>query len=627
MKKLIVAEKPSVARDIARVLKVSGKGDGYLESEDYIVTWALGHLVSLCEPDEIDESYKKWRMDALPILPENIPTKVLPKTKSQFGTVKKLMNSKEVASLICATDAGREGELIFRYIYEQAGCTKPFERLWISSMTDTAIKAGFSDLRPSSEYDALYDSARMRSVADWLVGMNASRAFTLRYNALLSIGRVQTPTLALIVGRDNEIENFVPEEYCELRADHGDFTAVWFDPKTNQTRIPNAEESERVRALVEKKTAVITESTREKKSTPPPLLFDLTSLQREANAKLGFSADKTLKVLQSLYETRKLVTYPRTDSRYLPTDMIPKVEKTLRALDESYKPMTEPILRQKLSTSPRIYDNEKISDHHAVIPTGEKRALSTLSPDEKNLYDMVVRRFIAVHYPNYEYESAKIVTECEGQHFKATGVTPLKEGWKALYRDDKQDKEETLPAAGKGETRVIKKAKVEKKKTKPPARMTDAGILDLMENAGKTIDDETLKEQLKKGGIGTPATRAAVIERLIQVGYVQRKGKTLISTEKGRKLIAVAPEQITSAATTGKWEKALGAMAEIPDTELRRQKTDRFLSGIRKFSYFLVDAAKNGRRDIVFPKEEYRAKKRPSAPKKPAAPKAPPDRK
>ncbi len=334
MKTLVVAEKPSVGRDIARVLKANARGEGFLSSDNYIVTWAVGHLVSLKEPDELDEKYSRWNKNDLPILPEEIPLKVLTPTRSQFKVVKQLMNDKDVDKIICATDSGREGELIFRYIYQMAGCKKPFDRLWISSMTDAAIKAGFDSLKPSKDYDGLYASARCRSEADWLVGMNATRAFTLRYNRLLSVGRVQTPTLALIVKRDGEIAAFVPEEYYELTAEFEAWKGVWFDPETKSTHIKDKTTAEEIAKRVKGKTGRVAEVKREQKRVPPQKLYDLTTLQREANRKFGFSADKTLKIAQSLYETHKLITYPRTDSRYLPDDMITKVKHTLSLLPE-----------------------------------------------------------------------------------------------------------------------------------------------------------------------------------------------------------------------------------------------------------------------------------------------------
>ena len=613
-KKLIIAEKPSVARDIARVIGAKSKGEGFLYGGQYIVTWAVGHLVSLCEPGETNPAWVKWNMAQLPMLPDRIPLKVLPKTQSQFNVIKGLMQDEEVTSLICATDSAREGELIFRYIYQMAGCTKPVERLWISSMTDAAIRQGFEELKPASCYDSLYESARCRSEADWLVGMNASRAFSLRYDAHLSIGRVQTPTLNLIVKRDLEIERFVPQDYWEIRANFGDYEGLWVDPKTSQTRCTDEATAQAIKKVVTSQTGAVTESTREHKKLPPPQLYDLTSLQREANRRLGFSADKTLKVAQALYETHKLVTYPRTDSRYLPDDMKPKIAQTLKKLPEPYAAFVgAPEMNLNMHWK-RFYDNSKISDHHAIVPTEKVADLMKLSPDERRLYDMIARRLIAAHYPFYEYESAKVITRVGEHDFKSTGAMPLVEGWKALYRDDKpdkgEDKEPPLPRLEVGDTRRVEKAAVKACKTKPPAPHTDASILNLMENAGRDIEDEALREQMKSSGLGTPATRAATIERLIQMGYARRRGKTIVSTEKGRQLIAVVPEQIASAVTTGKWEKFLSDMASQRDEAERARKSDRFMSGIRRFSVFLVDAAKSAPADVRFEREAPKQWKR-----------------
>ncbi len=594
-KKLIVAEKPSVARDIARVLGVKERGEGCLVGGEYIVTWAIGHLVSLCEPGEVDERWKKWRMADLPMLPGQIPLKVLPGTKDQFAVIKRLMLDKEVASLICATDSAREGELIFRYIYQKAGCKKPVQRLWISSMTDAAIKQGFAELKPAAFYDSLYESARCRSEADWLVGMNASRAFSLAYNAHLSVGRVQTPTLNLIVKRDLEIERFVPNDYWEIRASFGDYEGLWENPDTKDTRCPDEARARAVREAVAGKEGRVAESKVERKRVPPPQLYDLTSLQREANKKLGYSADKTLKLAQSLYETHKLITYPRTDSRYLPDDMKPKIAATLKKLPPAYAPFVNaPELNWQLSGK-RFYDGAKISDHHAIVPTDKTADSSKLTRDEALLFDMIARRLIAAHYPYYEYEAAKVVTTVGEHRFRSNGAMPVTEGWRALYRGDKpEEKEPPLPPLSVGDTRRVQKASVRKCQTKPPAPHTDASILNLMENAGRDIEDEALREQMKSSGLGTPATRAATIERLIEVGYARRKGKTIVSTEKGRQLIAVVPEQIASAVTTGKWEKFLSDLAGQKDADGRAAKSDRFMNGIRRFSVFLVDAAQHG---------------------------------
>ena len=624
MKKLIVAEKPSVGRDIARVLGVRERGEGYLYGEEYVVTWAVGHLVALSEPGECDPRFRQWRMADLPMLPDKIPLKVLPGTRDQFAVIKKLMNSAKIESIICATDSAREGELIFRYIYQMAGCTKPVERLWISSMTDAAIRQGFAELKPAAAYDALYESARCRSEADWLVGMNASRAFSLRYDAHLSVGRVQTPTLSLIVKRDREIEAFVPQDYWEVRANFGDYEGLWINPnprpenpdgkkddkKSPETRVYDKALAEQVKNAVKGRPARVEESTTETKHFQPPQLFDLTSLQREANRKFGFSADKTLKLAQALYETHKLVTYPRTDSRYLPDDMKPKVKKVLGLLPEPYAAMVRSERMNMDMYSKRFYDNSKISDHHAIVPTDRRANLSGLTGDEAKLYDLIVRRLIAAHYPDYVCENARIITAVDGHRFKSTGVMPVDEGWHAVYGEDKSpSKESPLPRLSVGDERRVEKVSVKASKTKPPIPHTDASILNLMENAGRDIEDEALREQMKSSGLGTPATRAAVIERLIQVGYAKRSGKSIVSTEKGRQLIDVVPVQISSAVTTGKWEKALAEMAAFSDESARSAKSERFMSGIRRFSQFLVDAARQAPDSVRFEKEEFKPKK------------------
>lgn len=588
---LIVAEKPSVARDIARVVGARTKADGAFTGGGYVVTWALGHLVALCDPDEIDPRYKRWNAADLPILPENIPTKVLPKTRAQFSIVKKLMKDGEVARIICATDSGREGELIFRLIYEQAGCKKPVSRLWISSMTDQAIREGMKNLKPSAAYDALYQSARCRAEADWLVGMNASRAFTLRYGALLSVGRVQTPTLKLIVQRDQEIALFEPKPYWEIRADFGDYTGLWMDPETKELRALDEALARRVKTEVTGKTGVIAEATRELKRMPPPLLYDLTSLQRDANRLMGLPAAKTLQLAQALYEQHKLLTYPRTDSRFLPRDMIAGAKRAMEALPEGYQPFVKAALDKPKSFG-RVFNDERVTDHHAIIPTGSKADLSRLSEPERKLFDMVARRLIAAYYPDYEYESAELITKVDAHSFKTAGSTPKVEGWRALYRDAPEEAEEPpVPDAAPGETRKVQSVSVKSLKTKPPAPHTDASLLAMMEHAGKLIDDEELRERMKGAGLGTPATRAAVIERLIDVGYIARKGRTVLSTEKGRSLIQVAPEEIASPETTGRWEKALYDIAGQQDKEKMAALTARFMEGIRRYGAFLTEAA------------------------------------
>lgn len=611
-KTLIVAEKPSVGRDIARTLGVKGRGEGAIEGDKYIVTWAVGHLVALCEPDEVNPEWKRWSAAALPMLPDTIPTKVLPKTKSQFTVIKKLMNSPEVERIVCATDSGREGELIFRLIYQKAGCKKPCDRLWISSMTDEAIRAGFASLKPAREYDALYISAKCRSEADWLVGMNATRAYTLRYGALLSVGRVQTPTLNLIVMRDREINAFVPRDYWEIRADFGDYTGLWLDPATRETRCHDEGAAKEIASAVAGREGVVKSCEREKKRTPPPQLYDLTQLQRECNGKLGLSAADALTTAQALYEKHKLITYPRTDSRYLPPDMIPSVKKALASLPVEYAVLAAPLI-EKLPVTGRVYNGAKVTDHHAIIPTG--RALGgNLTPRERGVYDLVVRRLIAAHYPDYHYESTRVITGVDAHDFLTTGTATISEGWRAVYRDSpSQGEDAPLPRLKEGDVRKVVDAAAEKKKTKPPDRMNDASLLKAMESAGRTVDDEELREQMKDSGLGTPATRAAIIERLIEVGYVKRAGKAIVSTEKGDKLISVTPDEIKSPETTGRWEKALTNMARAGEYARAAEAGDRFIKSIHRYAAFLVEAAAKSGDEVVFEREQPGGKRRTSA--------------
>ena len=612
---LVIAEKPSVARDIAKVLKAGQKGDGCLIGEKYIVSWAVGHLVTLAEPEDYDEKYKKWNFSTLPILPDEMKLKAIQQTRSQLKILHHWMNSAEIDSLICATDSGREGELIFRYIYDITKCQKPFERLWISSMTEEAIKEGFATLKDGREYDLLYSSAKCRSEADWLVGMNATRAYTLRYDALLSIGRVQTPTLALIVNKQKEIDAFVAEDYFEVQADFGGYTGMWID-KEEHTRIEKEETAKAIAAKVSGGQATITKVEKEEKKMPPPLLYDLTELQRDCNRKFGFSAKKTLDIAQNLYEKRKMITYPRTDSRYLSDDMKGKIHNTLRRLHElaEYQPYTQP-LSGNITFTKRIIDNSKVTDHHAIIPTDGKLRLDSLTDEEKKVFSMVAARFLSVFYPYYRYETTKVYAEAEAERFLSKGTVVLEEGWQAVEKalvpvavskkKKKDEEEQKLPVLAEGEQRKIEKVTVQKKKTKAPTPYTESSLLSAMENAGRFVEDEALKEQMKDSGLGTPATRAAIIERLLTVGYIVRKGKTLIPTEKGMKLIEVVPVEMSSPQTTGKWEKGLSSISKGNMTE------EKFMASIRRYVQFLIRDAESGRRaDVVFPAEQVRGKRR-----------------
>ncbi|MCD8036530.1 MAG: DNA topoisomerase III [Clostridiales bacterium] len=587
---LVIAEKPSVARDIAKVLKCTEKGDGFLAGNNYIVSWAVGHLVTLCEPEDYDKTLKRWSASSLPIIPETMKLKAIRGSKKQLDILKKLMNSKETDSLICATDSGREGELIFRYIYDYNKCKKPFQRLWISSMTDAAIKEGFANLKDGSEYDLLYSSAKCRSEADWLVGINATRAFTIKYDALLSIGRVQTPTLAMIVNRQKEIDEFVPSKYYEVLADYGNFKGTWTDDKNN-TKLDKRENAEAIAEKVRDKDALITDVTKTAKQTLPPQLYDLTELQRDCNKMYGFSAQKTLDIAQSLYEKRKMITYPRTDSRYLSDDMIPKIKVTMKRLTDSGIFATyaqEVIDMEKLPITKRIVDNKKVTDHHAIIPADNSYRKDSLTADEKKVFGLVALRFIAVFNPPYKYTSTKITAVCGEETFVSKGSNVTDEGWKRLYREvykNNRDGEQILPDVKKGDSVHIVNAEAVEKETKPPAPYNEATLLTAMENAGKNTDDEELKEKLKEYALGTPATRAAIIERLIKVGYIHRKGKILVPDEKGRQLIQIVPEEMKSPVTTGKWEKGLGSIAK------GTMQSEKFMASINRYVYYLVGYA------------------------------------
>lgn len=603
---LVIAEKPSVARDIAKVLNCAQKGDGVIYGEKYMVSWAVGHLVTLCEPEDYDKSLKRWSMDTLPIMPEKMKLKAIRGSKKQLDILKKLMNDKETDSIICATDSGREGELIFRYIYDYNKCRKPFKRLWISSMTDAAIKEGFDNLKDGSEYDLLYASAKCRSEADWLVGINATRAFTVKYDALLSIGRVQTPTLAMIVKRQAEIDNFVPEKYYEVTADYGDFKGTWTDSK-NSTVIKQLSDAQEIASKVEGKDGTVKEVKKTAKQTLPPQLYDLTELQRDCNKMYGFSAQKTLDIAQSLYEKRKMITYPRTDSRYLSDDMIPKIKVIMRRLvnAEIFAGYAQNVIdMEKLPINKRIVDNKKVTDHHAIIPADNSFRKDSLTPEEKKVFGLVALRFIAVFGDPYKYTSTKITVVCEDEKFITKGTTVTDEGWKRLYREvykNSREKENILPDVKENDTVHIEKADVEEKETKPPIQYNEATLLTAMENAGKNTDDEELKEKLKEYGLGTPATRAAIIERLIQVGYIHRKGKNLVPDEKGRQLISIVPDEMKSPVTTGKWEKGLGSISKGD------MQTEKFMASINRYVAYLVQYARGASPDIKI--EDKRKKK------------------
>jgi DNA topoisomerase-3 len=569
MKSLVLAEKPSVAREIARVLKCNIKNKGFIEGPQYVVTWALGHLVTLAEPEDYDQKYKEWRMEDLPMLPEQLKLKVIRQTSQQYQTVSKLMKRNDIKELIIATDAGREGELVARWIMKLSNWKKPFKRLWISSQTDAAILEGFAKLKPGPEYNDLYDAAVCRAEADWLIGLNVTRALTCKYNAQLNSGRVQTPTLAMIVQREDEIKKFVPVNYWSIRADFGDFFADWHGK--DGSRIYDYQQVEALLGKLEKQSARIMQVKRESKSEPAPLAYDLTELQRDANRRLSFSAQKTSSTLQNLYERHKLVTYPRTDSRYLSADIVPTLPSRLKGLAAGpYAETAKKLLVQPYKPTKRLVDDSKVTDHHAIIPTEQPLKLGDLTHDEKSLYDLIVRRFLTVLSPPYRYDQLTVVAGINGEMFYARGKVMKDPGWRSItshQTESEESREDALPeqTLGKleqGEERTIITLKPQKGKTKPPARYTEATLLTAMENPGKFIEDEELRETMKGSGLGTPATRAEIIEKLLHTSYIERSGKELVPTSKGRQLISLVAPELRSPELTAHWEQALTDIAK-----------------------------------------------------------------
>jgi len=570
MKALVLAEKPSVAREIARVLKCNIKNKGFLEGSQYVVTWALGHLVTLAEPDDYDQKYKEWRLEDLPMLPANMKLKVIRKTSHQFQVVKNLMKRSDLKELVIATDAGREGELVARWIMVQANWRKPFKRLWISSQTDVAILEGFANLKTGTAYNNLYDAAVCRAEADWLIGLNVTRALTCKFNAQLTAGRVQTPTLAMIVDREAEIKQFVPVDFWTIRSDFGDYFGDWRNQAGN-SRIFNRTKAEEIIAKIKGHPGVVKEVRTEGKSEQAPLAYDLTELQRDANKRYGFSAQKTLSVLQDLYEQHKLVTYPRTDSRYITSDIVPTLPGRLKSIAVApYTELVKPLLQKPLALTKRFVDNSKVSDHHAIIPTEQMLRLASLTADERNLYDLIVRRFIAVLYPPYRYDQTTLVTVINGENFHSRGKVVKDKGWRAVTsKPSEKDElnedalpEQTFTLHQKGDHKQVKSCKVNSSKTKPPARYNEATLLTAMESPGKFIADEELRESMKGSGLGTPATRADIIEKLLYNNYIERQGKELVPTSKGLQLIKLVAPALKTPELTAQWEQRLSNIAK-----------------------------------------------------------------
>ena len=589
-KSLVLAEKPSVGRDLARVLGARRNGNGCISGDKYVITWALGHLVTLCDHEYYGAQYKTWNLDTLPMLPKKMELNVIKDTSKQYGIVKNLMRDPQINEIIIATDAGREGELVARWIIEKAGIRKPIKRLWISSQTDKAIKEGFAKLQNGSAYENLFHSAKCRAEADWLVGLNVTRALTCKFNAQLSAGRVQTPTLALMTQREDEIRKFVPKDYYTISAKLNGFNATWRDIK-GQVRLYDENAAAEIQKKVKSTDFRVCDLKKDIKRESAPLLYDLTELQRDANKRYGFSAKKTLNIMQKLYEIHKILTYPRTDSRYLTTDIIPTLTERLKSIAIGpYAERAKEIIRNKYTIPKKFADNAKVSDHHAIIPTEQYVNLSNLEADEKYIYDLVVKRFLSAFLGDFVYEQLTVTLKAGNEFFGARGKMVQSKGWKAVYdrqiadNDDSEDeKEQELPPIKRDEIFKAHDVKVINGKTKPPSRYTEATLLSAMEHPGKFIADSKMREIIDStSGLGTPATRAEIIERLLSAFYVERRGNSLVPTSKGIQLINIVPPDLKEPELTAKWERELLAIS--------KGKADRtvFMNNIRSYTTSLV---------------------------------------
>ena len=604
MKSLVIAEKPSVARDIARVLGANQKNGGILEGKNYVVTWALGHLVTLADPEEYDRKYEKWEMATLPMLPKEMKLVVIRQTGRQFSIVKTQLFRKDIGEIIIATDAGREGELVARWILEKAGCHKPIKRLWISSVTDKAIKEGFANLKDGHDYDNLYRAAVARAEADWLVGMNGTRALTCKYNAQLSCGRVQTPTLAMIAKREEEIRKFVPKEYYGISLETQDVKWTWRDEKTKSFRTFSRERAEQIKGRLENDALEITSVEKKAKKTMAPGLYDLTTLQREANLKYGFSAKETLNIMQRLYENHKVLTYPRTDSRYIGKDIVPTIKERLKACGIGpYRKLAGALMNKPVQVNGSFVDDKRVSDHHAIIPTEQFVQLDHMTNEERKIYDMVVRRFLAVLYPASQYEQVTMEAKAAGETFAASGKVIKSMGWKEVYEggadddledeadDEKKLKDQRLPEMKTGTRLKILKTSLNTGKTKPPARFTEATLLAAMENPVKfmeTRDKEAVKTLGETGGLGTVATRADIIEKLFHSFMMEKKGNEIHITSKAKQLLELVPEDLKKPELTADWEMKLSQIAK------GRIRQGDFLHQIRDYTCEIVDEIKTG---------------------------------
>ena len=615
MKSLVLAEKPSVARDIARVLKCHKNLPGAIEGNSYVVTWALGHLVTLADPESYDKKFKEWNMSVLPMIPKKWDLVVIKQTSKQYQHVKTQLFRKDISEIIIATDAGREGELVARWILDKSGCRKPIKRLWISSVTDKAIREGFQNLKDGRKYNNLYYAARSRSEADWLVGINATRALTCKYNAQLSCGRVQTPTLAMIAARETEIRSFKPQDYYGMTLQAGGITWTWQSEKSKSTRSFHKEHLEQLReALTKNRTAGVTSQTnsanrqslqitdvhKTKKKTFSPGLYDLTELQRDANRRFGFSAKETLNIMQRLYENHKVLTYPRTDSRYISSDVVPTIKERLKAINFGpYKTFVPTLLKAPIHTSKSFVDDRKVSDHHAIIPTEEFVQLDHMTNEERKIYDMVVRRFLSVLYSPFEYEQTSMEGKAAGQSFVASGKTVVSAGWKEVYEggstdDDEEEqtlKDQKLPVLKQGEKLPIGSVRLTTGKTKPPAHFTEATLLAAMENPVKYMsskDTQAAKTLGETGGLGTVATRADIIEKLFHTFLMEKRGNEIYLTSKAKQLLDLVPEDLKKPELTADWEKKLS------DISKGKLKQKVFLDGIREYTEEIVGEIKTG---------------------------------
>lgn len=588
---VVLAEKPSVGRDIARVLGCLKKGNGFFEGDKYIVTWALGHLVTLADPEAYDPRYAQWRIEDLPMLPKNLKLEVIKKTSAQYRCVKEQMLRKDVSDIIIATDAGREGELVARWIIEKIGLKKPIKRLWISSVTDKAIKDGFASLKDGRSYESLYASAYARSAADWYVGINATRALTTKHNAQLSCGRVQTPTLAMIALRESEIQAFRPEIFYGLTA-QSDVVLTWFDKASGSAQSFSEERIQSLQTALKGQNAKVAQVDKAHKKQSAPPLYDLTELQRDANKRFGYSAKETLNIMQRLYEQHKVLTYPRTDSRFISTDIVESIKDRLKACGVGpYTSLAFKISKTPIKAQSHFVDDKKVSDHHAIIPTEERPLLSTFSNEERKIYDLVVRRFLAVLLPPFEYEETSLTATIGSEHFRAKGKRIINQGWKEAYDNDYEDDvseggfSAQIPALKVADPLTVKSLKVTKGVTSPPPLFTEGTLLTAMEKPGKFLDasqKDLAKILGETGGIGTVATRADIIEKLLSSFLIEKKGKALQITSKGKQLLSLVPEDLKSPALTAKWETELERIAKS------KQNKETFVKEIMDYASLLV---------------------------------------